>query len=145
MPQEHDPKDAASELLAVPYTESVILRRGGRVSRGRSSAKDLDREERTMRRKVLALLAASTLWAGLAASPALASGSGSTSRNGLTCDYSWGHTGGSATCRGRSNQKWRLKLRCAFQGDITKSWHEGPGNDAGECNFRIQSSEIIWG
>ena len=98
-----------------------------------------------MRSKVLTVLASLLLWGSLTAAPALASGSGTTSRGGLTCNTSWRNTWGGANCHGKSKQKWRLKVACAFQTDYTGSWHYGPGRDSFECNFSIQNANVQWG
>jgi len=73
------------------------------------------------------------------------SGSSTQSNGGLTCHNQWFTRHGSTNCTGNSNQRWRLKLVCQAQGDITLPAQNGPGSAGADCNFRISSANIVWG
>ncbi|GLZ28395.1 hypothetical protein Lesp02_05850 [Lentzea sp. NBRC 105346] len=76
--------------------------------------------------------------------PTIMSGSSEQSRNGLTCKNKWYTTLGKTNCSGNSGQRWRLIVKCAFQGDIKGTWQQGPGSDQAECNFHVQSATVEW-
>jgi hypothetical protein len=71
-------------------------------------------------------------------------GSSTQSRNGLTCRNEWFDTLGKTNCTGNSNQEWRLKLTCQFQGDIRGTWQQGAGSDQNECTFRVTGASVEW-
>src|SRR3979411_2816325 len=105
-------------------------------------------------RKLRALPAALVLFmcltlSALVTPQALASGSSATSRNGLTCPRKGYNTLRQTNCTGSSSaagrQKWRLHVACAFQGDYTGPWNQGPGSDGFECNFSVQNANVQWG
>lgn len=79
------------------------------------------------------------------ASDAFAAGKSTQSNNGLTCHNTWGKTKGSTTCSGNASVRWRLRVRCSFQGDYTGPWNKGEGSDAFECTFKVQSASVQWG
>jgi hypothetical protein len=107
----------------------------------------------SIRRTVVSLAATAALVVpgGIVASPSASaevapqSGHSTQSHNGLTCNNWWGNTAGGTNCSGARNVKWRLRVRCAYQGDYTGSWQYGRGNDSFECNFRVQSASVEWG
>lgn len=97
-----------------------------------------------MRSKVLTVLAALLLWTGMMAAPAMASGKGTSRRNGLTCNTSWKNTWGGVNCHGDSTQRWRMHVACGFQPDHVGTWHQGRGTDAYECNFSVEGVDVEW-
>jgi hypothetical protein len=82
---------------------------------------------------------------GAVASGAVAAGSSKQARRGLTCHNTWGNTKGSTKCTGNRSVKWRLHVACQFQPDYNGPWNYGPGSDAFECNFGVQSASVQWG
>lgn len=78
------------------------------------------------------------------ASDALADGSSTQARGGLTCRNSWGKTKGSTRCTGSRSARWRLHVACQAQPDYDGAWQRGPGSDSFECTFRVQNASVQW-
>ena len=95
-------------------------------------------------RRLLAIFSLSVLMGALTLAPAFASGSSSSTVNGLTCTSSWNNTWGGVNCSGDSVQGWRLHVACSFQPDFVGAWHYGPGSDGFECNFGVDNASVEW-
>ncbi|WAS97907.1 hypothetical protein [Nannocystis punicea] len=67
------------------------------------------------------------------------------SRYGLTCSSRWDEAGGATNCGGTPGVKWRLKVRCWWQGERLGAWKSGPGNDRIACSLGAESSRVVWG